>query len=272
MLLPILMLLPYPLLRIPFGLLLVLWVPGYGLTAALFVQADDLRPVERSATSIGLSAAILPLMALLLDRLPWGIALWPMVSVLAGWSVVCTIVAFVRRRRLLARPDHPVVFGLAGIQARRIGRLIRPIPILVGLATLVAVFAVSNVLDRRSQADLTEFYMLGASGDAEDYPQTAIVNQPLSLTIGVINREHIARTYRIAGYSSSSSTSAREQVLEVKPFTVEAGATYQAEVAWAMPRVGPDQSMEIALYTNGQEQPYRSLRIVLSVTSVPSQP
>ena len=273
-LVPLLVQLPYPLLRIPLGLYVVLWVPGYVFTATLFVRSDELRPVERAAASIGLSAAILPLLALLLDRLPWGIEVWPMVIALAGWIVVCAVIAFIRRRLLIRHDNSAAVFGLAEMQRRRFGRLLRPLPILMSIGVLAGIFGLSSLLDQRAEASLTEFYVLGESSMAEDYPQSAIVNQPITITLGVINRELLARKYRIVGYSSPTrvTTSERKQILVVEPFDVVPGSTYQTTVSWPMPRVGPDQYVEFVLLVNGDERPYRNLRLSVSVAPPPSEP
>ena len=47
--------------RIILGLLLVLFLPGYSLIAALFPRRGDLDGIERIALSFGLSIAIVPL-------------------------------------------------------------------------------------------------------------------------------------------------------------------------------------------------------------------
>src|SRR5437867_3448634 len=66
-LLPALLLLPVPLLRVPLGLAAVLLAPGYALVAAVFPEHDDLDGGMRAGLSFGLSVAVLPLLALLLD-------------------------------------------------------------------------------------------------------------------------------------------------------------------------------------------------------------
>jgi uncharacterized membrane protein len=63
--------------RLPLGLVYILYVPGYCLTAALFPAQEDLDGIERVGLSLGLSVAWVPVLALILDWLPWGLRLWP---------------------------------------------------------------------------------------------------------------------------------------------------------------------------------------------------
>ena len=65
--------------RVPLGLLMVLFVPGYTLIAALFPKIGDLDGIERTALSFGLSIAVVPLIGLGLNYTPWGIRLIPVV-------------------------------------------------------------------------------------------------------------------------------------------------------------------------------------------------
>jgi uncharacterized membrane protein len=83
--------------RIIIGLLLVLFLPGYSLIAALFPRKDDLDGIERIAFSFGLSIAVVPLLGLALNYTPFGIRLVPILSVLSIFTVLLAVVAYVRR-------------------------------------------------------------------------------------------------------------------------------------------------------------------------------
>ncbi|NOQ34054.1 MAG: DUF1616 domain-containing protein, partial [Methanosarcinales archaeon] len=61
--------------RVVLGLLLVLFLPGYSLIAALFPGKDDLDGIERIALSFGLSIAVVPLLGLGLNYTQYGIRL-----------------------------------------------------------------------------------------------------------------------------------------------------------------------------------------------------
>ncbi|MDG5761203.1 DUF1616 domain-containing protein [Natronococcus sp. A-GB1] len=118
-------------LRVPLGIALVLFVPGYVFVAALFPEAgpedakgdslesdagqfetDDeaadwntpcrsqIDRIERLALSFGLSVAIAPLIGLVLNFTPWGIRLIPIMIAVSGFTLVATVVAAVRRWNL----------------------------------------------------------------------------------------------------------------------------------------------------------------------------
>src|SRR5271157_1961330 len=88
--------------RIPLGLLMVLFLPGYALIAALFPRKDDLDGIERLALSFGLSIAVVPLIGLGLNYTPWGIHLDSIVVCLTIFTVACSYIANQRRHELAA--------------------------------------------------------------------------------------------------------------------------------------------------------------------------
>src|SRR6266705_2796807 len=61
------------------AILLILFVPGYVLMAALFPRAKEIDWIERVALSLGLSIAVVPLLALLLNFTPFGIRFGPVI-------------------------------------------------------------------------------------------------------------------------------------------------------------------------------------------------
>ena len=86
--------------RVLLGLLLVLFLPGYSLIAALFLAKDDLDGIERIALSFGLSIAVVPLLGLALNYTPFGIRLVPILVVLSMFTISLAVIAGVRRQGL----------------------------------------------------------------------------------------------------------------------------------------------------------------------------
>ncbi len=87
--------------RVVLGLLLVLFLPGYSLIAALFPGRDDLDGIEWIALRFqGSSIAVVPLLGLALNYTPFGIRLVPILVALSAFTVSLAVVACVRRQGL----------------------------------------------------------------------------------------------------------------------------------------------------------------------------
>lgn len=95
----------YPLtyIRHILGLIFVLWLPGYSLIRALFPTELPIKTgkkaldnIERIALSIGMSLALTPIVALLLNYTPWGITLTPITLTLMVLTIVLSTIAVVR--------------------------------------------------------------------------------------------------------------------------------------------------------------------------------
>jgi uncharacterized membrane protein len=61
----------------------------------------DLNPLERLVLSIGLSLAIVPLIGLLLNYVPWSIKLEPVAVSLAIYTLIVAVIALVRKYRIV---------------------------------------------------------------------------------------------------------------------------------------------------------------------------
>ncbi len=95
----------YPLVYIRYilGIIFVLWLPGYTFMKALFPKQlpiktteKDLDMIERTALSIGMSLALVPIVGLLLNYTPWGINLTPIVLSLVALTAVFAVAAVLR--------------------------------------------------------------------------------------------------------------------------------------------------------------------------------
>jgi uncharacterized membrane protein len=236
-------------------------VPGYALQAALFPRDDALDGPERLALSFGLSVALVPVLALILDRLPWGIRLWPIVVVQALTILLFTAVALWRRRRLppAERFEWTVDLDLRAWWAAqdRASRVLYAV--LSGALLLALVSAAAIVLLPKPGEQFTEFYALGPEGLAENYPRQAAPGEPLTVTVGIANREGQAAEYRIAVQVEGQSIGA------AGPVTLEDGEVWEGAVTYALPRAGDDQQVEFLLYRDGDPEPYRRLRLWINV-------
>jgi uncharacterized membrane protein len=257
-LLPGLLFVPLPWLRIPFGIFAVLAAPGYALTAALFPAREDLDGVARAALSVGLSVALIPPLALLLDWLPWGIRPMPIAVALGLTTCSLCLVAGVRRY-LSADP-----YTLLPPAAPAPRRLSRSHLAAIGAVLLVVIWgAVVYTAILTTPTRITEFYALGAGGLAEDYPREVAAGEPVSVTLGITNQEGATHSYQIEIRADTGT------LATVGPLQLDNGTTWSQPVTFSLPVAGDDQAVDILLFRDDQPEPYRRLRLWMNVRGLP---
>jgi len=254
--------------RLLLGLPFVLYLPGYWFIGILFPQRDDLDTWERIGLSLALSVAWVSILALILDRLPWGIQLG---SILVGEQLFIFIfmgITLIRRIRLspetvyLPEPIRPRKWWQT--QPKRDQSMYLVLFGILGLAMI----AVSWIFLTPSPASfLTEFYILGPEGLAENFPREAAVGEQLSVTMGIKNQEGEDHNYHIEVWAEDAlDQSKRSQVGGLSQFTLSAGQEIEFPIRWAMPWAGDDQIVNFLLYIDDQPEPYRNVRLWLNVT------
>lgn len=85
------------------GSIFVLLLPGYSLIKALF-PTKEIDNIERTALSIGMSLALVPIIGLLLNYTPWGIHLTPITISLLTLTITLATVALLREHQ--AKQKH----------------------------------------------------------------------------------------------------------------------------------------------------------------------
>ena len=252
---------PLAILRLVLGLIYVLFIPGHTLQSALFPRTIDLDNTERIALSFALSGAIVPPIALFLDRLPWGIRLWPVVISLSLFILVCMVAATVRRLRLPAgeRFEPKARLDLRKWWAAQ-ERAYRVVYVILAITLTTAFLTAFSILILPKPAEyFTEFYMLGNDGLAQDYPREAAVGQLITVTVGITNKEGSETTYQIRVETGG-------QILaQTGPVVMEDGKTWEQSLEFAMPEAGNDQQVEFILERHGKPAPYRALRLWINV-------
>jgi hypothetical protein len=77
------------------GAVFIVFLPGYSLIKVLF-PAKEIDNIERTALSIGMSLALVPLMGLLLNFTPWGIRTNPITLSLLALTTILATAAIIR--------------------------------------------------------------------------------------------------------------------------------------------------------------------------------
>ena len=256
---------PLPFLQVPVGLALVLFVPGYFITATLLPRKTDLTPAERVGLSIALSIATVGVLAAVLGALPVGLQPRALISaVYAVWPVF-GVGAILRRWRL---PPETAVGRIAwrpsawweGLDARDRGAYSI---VLIALPALSAV-GLAFFLAPPSDRTMTELYVVGSRGMIGDYPYSATAAGDVALTVGVANREGRTRQYRLDAWEHGAG-SQPIQVLASDPFELRPGETWEGPVSWRLRLPGPRQQVDLRLFEGTDTEPYRELTLWIDV-------
>ncbi|MFQ5918544.1 MAG: DUF1616 domain-containing protein [Thermoplasmata archaeon] len=218
------------------AILLVLFIPGYVLVAALFPGrgrlAEAVRDVahagetpeggktpeasgpgdtgegegrkgeidwiERIALSFGLSIAIVPLLGLLLNFTPFGIRLTPIVFSILFFSVGIGVVAYVRRMRLPVEERLGATLELKRPAWSEYSRLDKVLAIGLVVSVLFAVSVLAFVLTTpRPGETFTEFGILGPGGLLSDYPTDLNISEEGTVLVFVANHEFAPVDYTV---------------------------------------------------------------------------
>ena len=139
--------------------------------------------------------------------------------------------------------------------------------LVVGTLLLAALCSAWVLFVPAPDSYMTEFYMLGEQGKAEDYPRQALIDQDISVTLGIVNREREAHTYHVEVWVSDLwQADRRAMVQQATFFELAPDESWNAPIRWRMPWLGEDQRVEVLLFNEEQSVPYRQLLFGLDVT------
>jgi uncharacterized membrane protein len=251
-------LLPSSILRAVLGLPFLFFFPGYTLLAAILPRREADDTIERIALSFGVSFIVVALAGLFLNFTPWGIRLYPLLIVLAVVTIVSSLVAWFRHRRL-AEPEPEV-----SVASRRLFRWRGAGAMEKILTSALAVFVVATigvlvyvVFVPRVNESFTEFYIQGSKGAALDFPVLLRTGEEASVTAVVQNHEKESANY----YLEVSVNGVSQRMLG--PFVLNNGEKWQGGVIFGVNKPGNGQKVEFILYKD--DKPYNRLYLLVDV-------
>lgn len=246
--------------RIIFGLLLVLFLPGYSLIAILFPRKDDLGRIERVALSFISSIAIVPLLGLALNYTSYGIKLSPVLVVLSTFTISLSLIALVIRLNLPADERFRVPFerllevNLCQSVLDKGLSIVLIVSIIGSSATLVYIAKTPKTDER-----FTEFYLLCPNGTASNYPTDIKVGEEGIVKIVIVNHEYESVIYSLEIIFNGSLIH-EEQVLLIENEKLEIPFTFK------MTEKGEKQKLEFLIYKDQHRENYRTLHLWIIVT------
>ena len=261
------------------GILVVLFLPGYGVVAALFPEAGEINWIQRITLSIVVSLALVPLAGLLSNYLPGGIRLGTILAILDAVAIGAFGVAYVRRQRL--PPARRLVLSVE-IPTRPWARFTRAerflVIVLVAVVVLASASLAYSATRFQSPPGFTELYLLNASGVPGGYPTNLTVDQGASVFIVVSNHEHGTRDYRIAVNLTNLSVvfdprTGKNETIEVANATLDwlpLHLTDETEArvpyTFSIPKAG-DYYVKFILFRDlAGSEPYRLVQLRIAVT------
>lgn len=259
------------LIRVPLALPLVLFVPGYALSAAIFPGRTGLDGLERIALGFGCSLAVVPLIALAIEYSPWRLELEPVVIGLLAVTVLGSAIAVTRRALLTPEERYRVsVPDLAFPPPRDWDGTTRIMVAIAAVALLLFGGASAAILAVRVQDEpRTEFALFNASGEAAHYPRELVAGEPFEVQLEIVNREGETADFQVR-------IMAGEESLGTLDLRLADGAT------WAEPvtLTGPAPTSEATALTfelyrvspTTDDAPYRELRLMVLSTAAPVAP
>ncbi len=234
---------------------LVLALPGLAMARALFPMLG-LDGAERTAMTLGLSLTLAVLGGLVLDVLPWGLTAAKWGALLGGLTVLFSVVAGWRMRRIVSLgPAAPTALGpvpVPTIEAlapgeRRIARRVSGAQaMMLVVATIVAFGSLAvarlGVADQ-PQPGYTQLWMLGAPSGTQ-------------VTVGIGNHEGGHMTYRLTLTIDGNAFRQWDAI------TVPDGATWEQTVdlppAGAILRI-----VDATLFRPTDTAPYREVHVAV---------
>lgn len=204
-------------LRVLAGVPFVLVWPGYLLSVALYPQAfsrtevskgedsetteqagQGLDPLERAALSVGLSLALVPLAALVLNFTPLGVRAVPVTLTIGVFNLVLAAAGY-RRRQVLQpgqRPRLALDLSLERWQGTSVAD--RAVTLTLLASIMVAGGSVAYILAAPVQGEpFTQFYVLGADGRASDYPVHLDAGANGTVRVGIANHQQSSQDYLV---------------------------------------------------------------------------
>jgi uncharacterized membrane protein len=251
-----------PLLRVPLGILLVLFLPGYGVVSALFPSNDGPDGVARFALSVAMSLSAIPLVALVIESTPWRMDRTSLATGLTAVTGLTCIAAVFLRLRLPDTEQYIISAPKVDLPGPS-GWSRQDWLIASGLALAVVLFVAGGFDTFKARifgVPTTEFALYNAEGKAQFYPRDIVIGEGTVVQIGITNHEGKPIRYRlvVGGAGRAVGTLSEEEIAD--------GETWQKPVEFTVDASGERMPVYFDLYRVGEEssEPYRTLTLIVN--------
>jgi uncharacterized membrane protein len=260
------------LMRTALSLFLVIFLPGYALIAMLFPEKTGLESIERMALSIGLSVAIVPLIGLGLNFTSWGIKEIPLLSSLSVFTLLLSVLAYLRRRSL---PEEEV-FGTSlkagalnlmnGVLKKSESKTENILKIFLVISFLALVGTIGYVtFVPHENEPFTDLYILGPQGMAENYTTEYASGENATYIVGITNNEYRPMNYTMDVRLENQSLPIPANLQNIR---LAHNTTLEEPLVITPSIEGNNMKLEFLLFNDiDKKTPYQDLRLWINVTN-----
>ncbi|CEG12566.1 conserved membrane hypothetical protein [groundwater metagenome] len=264
-------------LRIVFAWTLILFLPGYVLIAFLFPEKKDMDLIERVALSVGLSAAITPILGLILNFTPFGIRLIPIIIILSSFIVILTILTYLKLKNIPEAECYNENFCLSNIYSKIYSSakfLENPTDkalfILLIVSVAFCIFTLIFVVSVPKEGEkFTEFYILNTDGNANWYPVNLTASENFTINVNIVCHEHPAKSiiYKLKIKWNESDEILYERFILLRDNeTFSENFTFTANIKNTTQDIAKDnKKLEFLLYKDDNSEIYRKLHLWIDV-------
>lgn len=236
--------------QIILGLPFILFFPGYVLLAALFPQKGRLESNERIMLSLGMSIAVVPLIAMILNFTPWGITIATTLYSLALYIFIVSVIAWFRNSKL---PEDER-FGNK-LQLPKLSWGESPLDKVISISGALSILVMLGVLGYfiaapKTENNFTEFYILGQEGKAIDYPDEIKLGEKVTVIAGIVNYEHETVDYQIIVIINGAYSKATGLI------SLEHLQKWEDTISFMPGDIGNNQRLEFLLIRTPDSEPY----------------
>lgn len=278
--------LTHPHLRTALGILMILFISGYAILAALFPKRGVIEGLERTALSMGLSTFYAAALGFILKQAGLAVTYSTLGAALAISTVMMVAIAHWRRMKIPEDERHSsgvsrMLRGVMGVilsdDRSWLNKFLTVFLLIVLILSIVLLVYI--VISPKTGEKFTEFYILGPGGKAEGYPTGAYVGEQSMVIVGVVNHEYRIMNYtmRILLNNTPWNNSTWKQIpadefgklypVKSLNMTLAHNETWKRPVSYTLNHTGLEQKLDFLLYSEGNfTAPYRDLHLWVNVT------
>jgi uncharacterized membrane protein len=258
-------------LRTYLGVVLVLFLPGYALTGAIFPAKKDLDGIERAVVSFGLSIAVIPIIGFCLNYSIWGIREIPVLTGISVFTLLMCAVAYYRRSLLPESETFEISFkaSLTNVKTQILGKseskIDRVLAVFLVFMILASVGSLAYIIGAPKEREhFTEFYILEANKTAGNYPTDFVKGENGTVIVGIVNHEYRPVDYTMEVRLENKSLPLPENQKQIR---LEHNMSWEEPVTFTPPFEGNNMKLDFLLFNEADKTvPYRDLHLWINVT------